>query len=266
MQFLKKNYEKIILGVVLLLVAGVSLMLTVRAGQERQLLADNLERKVTGTGKKAVKAVDLDGGGTALEHLSTQTTVSLAGNHKTFNPDPWVRKADGSIFPVADNGQKGARGLVLTETKPLSLSITFTAVTGTGEPYHYQFVVVRDYERQASKRRPMTVTLDQNGKSDLFTLPEVHGPKDNPTDVVIELIDTGERVTLIKDKTFSKTGLAFAADLRYEVENKTFPGKRQDESVTLAGVNYKIVAIGKDEVVVSAPNQVRTVIKLISPP
>ena len=264
MQFLKKHYEKIVLGVVLLLVAAVSLLLTLRAGDEKQRLADQLERKVTG-GKKAVKAVDLAGGVSALEHLSTQVTVMLAGDHKTFNPDPWVRKADGSIFPVMDNGQKGARGLVLTGTKPLNLSIAYLGVTGTGDPYHYQFSVIRDHERQPAKRRPLTVTLDEGGKSDLFALREVHGPKDNPTEVVIELFEGAERVTLGKDKTFTK-GLAYAADLRYEVENKNFLGKRPDESVLLAGVNYKIVAIGKDEVVVSAPNQVRTVVKLTSPP
>lgn len=264
MQFLKKHYEKIVLGVVLLLVAAVSLLLSLRAGDEKQRLADQLERKVTG-GKKSVKPVDLAGGVSALDHLSTQVTVMLAGEHKTFNPDPWVRKADGSIFPVADNGQKGARGLVLTATKPLNLSITFSAVSGTGDPYHYQFIVVRDHERQAAKRRPLTVTLDEGGKSDLFALREVHGPKDNPTEVVIELFDGSERVTLVKDKPFAK-GLAYSADLRYEVENKTFTGKRPDETIPLAGVSYKVVAIGKDEVVVSAPNQVRTVIKLSSTP
>ncbi len=266
MQFLKKNYEKIILGVVLLVVAGVSLYLTTLAGKEKEELQQKLDRKVAGGGKKTVKDVDLSGGVAALDHLSKPVTVMLAGDHKTFNPVPWVRKANGSIFPVADNGQKGVRGLVLAATKPLSLTITFTAVSGTEDPFHYQFVVVRDYERQAAKRRPMTVSLDVGGKGDLFALREVHGPKDNPTDVVIELLQGSERVTLVKDKPYSKDGLAYAADLRYEVDNKTFSGKRQDENLSLAGVSYKIVAIAKDEVVVSAPNQVRTVIKLTSQP
>ena len=83
--------------------------------------------------------------------------------------------------------------------------------------------------------------------------------------VPVELYELLARVTLAKDKPFNKN-LAFAADLRYEVENKNFTGKRPDETVLLSGVSYKVVAIGKDEAVVSAPNQVRTVVKLTGTP
>ena len=47
MQFLKKHYEKIVLGVVLLGVAATSLLLTMRAGDERQKLAEQLQQKLS---------------------------------------------------------------------------------------------------------------------------------------------------------------------------------------------------------------------------
>ena len=75
------------------------------------------------------------------------------------------------------------------------------------------------------------------------------------------MLSGNERVTLTKDKAYTK-GMDFAADLRYEAENKNFTAKRADESLMMSGVAYKIVAIQKDELVVSAPNQVRTTIKL----
>lgn len=264
MQFLKNNYEKVILGVVLLSVAAISLLLTLRAGDEQKKLAEQLQQKVTHS-QKAAKPVDLQESTAVLEQISGKVTVMLAGDHRTFNPGTWIRKSDGTIMPVPDNGQKGARGLVLTATHPVNLSVTYNLVAGTGEPYRYQFTVVRDHERQAVKRRPTTVSLSEGAKNDLFVLREVHGPKDAPTEVIVEFLGTSERVTLVKDKPFTK-GLAFAADLRYEVENKTLAGKRQDESFTLSGVSYKVVAIGKDEVVVSAPNFVRTTVKLSSAP
>ena len=264
LNMLKKHYEKIVLVVVLLTVAGASLLLTLRAGDERQKLADQLQQKVAGN-KKPFKPADLTTSIAALERLSAPIEVNLAGEHKTFNPNTWVRKAGGSIMPVKDSGGTGARGLILTGTHPLDLSITFVAVAGTGDPYRYQFNVLRDHEKQAAKRRPSTVSLNEGSKNDLFVLREIHGPKENPTEAVIELLDGGDRATLVKDKPFTK-GLAFAADLRYEVENKMINGKRADETVVLSGVAYKIVAIDKDAIIVQAPNKVRTTVKLTPAP
>jgi hypothetical protein len=264
MQFLKKHYEKIVLGVVLLGVAATSLLLTMRASDERQRLAEQLQQKVAGQ-QKPVKPVDLAGSVVSLERLSKPSVVMLAGEHKTFNPGTWIRKADGGIAPVGDRGGRGAEGLALVAIHPLNLSVTYVAVAGTGDPYRYQFTVVRDYEKQASKRRPTTISLTEGTKNDLFLLREVQGPKDNPTAVVIDILEGNERVTLAKDKTYSK-GMGYSGDLRYEAENKNFTGKRAEESLLLSGVSYKIVAIQKDELVVSAPNQVRTTIKLSAAP
>lgn len=260
MQFLKKHYEKIVLGVVLLGVAATSLLLTMRAGDERQKLAEQLQQKVGGK-QKPLKPVELAGSMVSLERLSKASVVTLSGEHKSFNPGTWIRKADATIAPVGDKGGRGAEGLKLTATHPLNLSVTYASIAGTGEPYRYQFVVAGDYEKQPAKRRPKTISLTEGTKNDLFVLREVRGPKDNPTEVVIEVLSGNERVTLTKDKAYTK-GMDFAADLRYEAENKNFTAKRADESLMLSGVAYKIVAIQKDELVVSAPNQVRTTIKL----
>ncbi len=267
MQFLTKikaHYEKIILGAVLLGVAAMALFLTKAAGDERDKLADQLKTRVGGK-QNAVKPVDLAGSVAALERLSQPAVVQLAGEHKTFNPNTWVYKSDGTITPVGDRPGSGTRGLLLNATQPLNLTISYTAVAGTAEPYRYQFSVVRDHERKAEKRRPTTVSLTEGTKNDLFALLEIHGPKDNPTEVVIELLEGGERVTLPKDKVFAK-GLAFSADLAYPIENRSWSHKRVDETIVLSGVTYKIVAIAKDEIVVSAPNRVRTTIKISAVP
>ena len=75
-----------------------------------------------------------------------------------------------------------------------------------------------------------------------------------------QLIETRERFILTKEKDFRKP-FGYAADLRSE--GKDFPAKRVDDALNLSGVTYKIVAIGKDELVVSAPNQVRTTIAAV---
>lgn len=267
MQFLTKlkaHYEKIVLGVVLLGVAAMALFLTQAASSERGRLDEQLNKRVTGKQGEA-KPVDLAAGIASLERLSAPASVQLSAEHKTFNANTWVYKADGTITPAGDRPGSGTRGLNLVGTQPLNLSISFAAVAGTAEPYRYQFSITRDYERKADKRRPTVVSLTEGTKNDLFILREVHGPKDNPTEVVIELIEGGDRATLTKEKVFTK-GMAFAADLTYPIENRNWARKRVDETIVLSGATYKIVAIAKDEIVVSAPNRVRTTIKLSTVP
>ena len=105
-------------------------------------------------------------------------------------------------------------------------------------------------------------SLTVGTKNDVMFLRDIKGPKEDPVELICELLETGERFVLSKEKDFRKP-LGYAADLRHE--NKDFPAKRVDDSVTLAGVAYKIVAIGKDELVVSAPNQVRSTIPAVVP-
>jgi len=79
------------------------------------------------------------------------------------------------------------------------------------------------------------------------------------TNFVCELISTRESFQLTKGKSFRRTQ-GYAADLRYEADRRDFPQKRVGESITLSGAVYKIVAIEKEELVVSAPNSVRTTV------
>jgi len=50
------------------------------------------------------------------------------------------------------------------------------------------------------------------------------------------------------DEIFKESGLTYA------IEKKELLGKRVDDTIMLSGSNYKIVAISKDEVVVSDPD------------
>jgi hypothetical protein len=70
---------------------------------------------------------------------------------------------------------------------------------------------------------------------------------------------TREAFNLTKGKNFRRTQ-SYSADLRYEADRRDFPQKRVGESINLSGAVYKIVAIEKDELVVSAPNSVRTTV------
>jgi hypothetical protein len=259
MDFLKKHYEKLILSVVLLVVAGAAFWLVQKVDSVRTSLAEQLNQTVGGK-KKALKQVDLTNDVVALRQLSQPYQLDLSGGHSVFNPIRWIRGSDGT--PKPDPRLDLANVLKLVATKPLDLIVVYLGPTGTGEPFRYQFSVTREYDKKVSNRRSITVSLTEGTKNDWFYLREVRGPKESAGEVVLELIEGGERVTLQKDKPFHKTR-GHQADLKFE--NKDFPGRRVDDSITIAATAYKIVAIGKDEIVVSAPNGTRTTIKLSTP-
>jgi len=259
MDFLKKHYEKLILSVVLLVVAGTAFWLVQKVDSVRTSLAEQLNQ--TGaTKKKPLKPVDLTNDVAALQQLSQPYQIDLSKGHSVFNPIRWIRGNDGT--PRPDPRLDLASVVKLVGTKPLNLTLVYLGPTGTGDPYRYQFSVTRDYEKKVSNRRPITISLTEGTKNDWFYLREVRGPKESAGEVVIELIEGGERATLQKDKPFSRPR-GYQADLKFEA--KDFPARRVDDSITIAGTAYKIVAIGKDEVVVSAPNGTRTTIKLSTP-
>lgn len=260
MDFLKKHYEKLILSVVLLVVAGAAFWLTQRVESVRTTLEEQLKLTV-GMKKKALKPVDLSGDLAALKQVSEPSALDLSSKHNVFNPIRWIRGADG--VPKPDPRRDLANSLKLLSTSPLNLTVVYLGPTGTGDPYRYQFSVTRDYEKKVSSRRPVTVSLTEGTKNEWFHLREVRGPKESAGEVVIELIEGNERASLSKDKPFARAR-GFQADLRFEA--KDFPARRVDDSLNLGGSQYKIVAIGKEELVVSAPNGTRTTVKLSTSP
>ncbi len=253
MDFIKKHYEKLVLSVVLLAVAVAAFLLVVEVGNVKQMLADQLQQRTTTKGAP-LKPVDLSTNQAVVNRLAARIQFSLDGDHNTFNPGTWDKSGDGLRRKP---GRAGLAGLTITRVTPLNLVIAYKGVAGTEEEPRYQFSMTKEYEKQPSQRRLQTFSLTQGAKDRGIQLIEVRGPRSAPTELVCELIDSRERFVVGPDKDFKKA-FGHSADLRSE--GRDFPAKRVDDSLVLAGVTYKIVAIGKDELVVSAPNQVRTTI------
>ncbi len=260
MEYVKKHYEKVALVVVLLAVAGLAYWLSSQVQSVQDDLVEKL-RVQTASIQKPLPPANLTNAEVALNKVTPKFSLELSGEHRTFNPGTWM-KVGGVIKPV------GAKGhlLTLARINPLNLNITFTGVAGAAEPLRYQFLVEKVFEKVPAKRRPITTSVVEGAKTEgtngTFLLREVKAPKDNPTEVTIELL--GERHTLVKDKLFSKV-MGYAADLKSEVTTREFLGKRQDESVNNNGANHKIISITPDEVILEAPNKTRSSLRLPSP-
>ncbi|NBP23194.1 MAG: hypothetical protein EBU81_01275 [Proteobacteria bacterium] len=263
MEFIKKQYEKLVLGFVLLAVAGLAISLVFSVSQVRSDL-ENALQQLAGAKQKPLVPENLETNltQTYLKKVTQRPQIVLAGqDHYTFNPITWTRASSGRLEPSKPRPNTGASGLSYVAAHDLVLEIAFEQVAGTPEAPRYQFSVRRDYEKTANARRAIveSVAVGSENKDQLFRVVEAQGPKESPTNFICELIATRETFQLAKGKSFRRTQ-GYSADLRYEADRRDFPQKRVGESITLSGAVYKIVAIEKDELVVSAPNSVRTTV------
>jgi len=249
MQYLKKHYEKVILVVVLLAVAGSAFWLTNQVETVRTTLEEQLRQQIGGK-QKELKPVDLAAATNAMSRLGAARSLQLSGEHKTVNPVAWLKNAAGFVRA----GDKG-HGLSIGKISPLNLAVTYTGVVGTGDPYRYQFTVEKAYEKQPAKRRPLTTSLTEGTKNDTFLLREVKPPKESATEVTIELL--AEKITLTKDKPYLKP-MAYSVDFKSDATGRDLPTKRQDETISNNGTPYKIISISEAEVIIEAPNKTRS--------
>ena len=114
----------------------------------------------------------------------------------------------------------------------------------------------------ATQRIKQTRYASVGDKKDLFTLNSIKGDPLNPESVELTLTDSGEKVTVSKDKPFQRVD-AYTADLRYPPENKNFPpGRRKGSPLTFNGEDYIIVDIHAGDVILSSQaNQKNTTLR-----
>ena len=84
-------------------------------------------------------------------------------------------------------------------------------------------------------------------------------PPDAPTELVLELTEGGDIVSIAKDKPFKRVD-GYTVDLKYPLENRPpWLNQRVGGALKFGGEDYIIVAITKTEVVVLAKsNQKKT--------
>jgi hypothetical protein len=107
---------------------------------------------------------------------------------------------------------------------------------------------------QRGKRQHYASVGEKVGeKNEAFTITDVSGSPGNPAQLklILQLTDTGEKVTLSKDKPFRRTD-GYSVDLKYDPEGKKWQGQRKDADLRFAGDDNIIVAINQDSVILRA--------------
>ena len=266
MELIKKHYEKIVLSLVLLALAVVAVLIFVEVGSFRENLESQLKNR-TGVKKKELATVDLSTDEAVLRQLASSVQVSLGGQHPLFGGIRWIRRPSGAVVPDTSAATQGPAGIADLILSPLQLTIDFTRVAGTPDSPRYEFVIGREFEKQKSKRGNVTLSTRvgealrlPGAKSELFRLLEVKGSATDPSELLIQLPAGDERVIVAPRRAYRKI-MGYAAQFTYGPEKRPFRSVRVDDTLSLSGSNYKVVSISDSELVISAPNQLRSSIK-----
>jgi len=282
MEFLKNHYEKVVLSLVLLLMAGGAVMLVLGAGSVQQEL-DNFKKVVVETGGQRP---DPPNRGEYLSAISNAQPrlIDLTKGHKVFNPELWYVNTNGDLI-IGTN--VGVSKLFVTEIKPLRLKLELV-ISGNAERPSYLVKMTKEFMPKVTDQKPINRSISLNSTNYLdetkpvrkfngYLVPRaISGPPDNPT-VELDYHDPSrdvEKVKLTKAQPF-ETVVDYGAKLLYSVENIQFPSparkdinyERKDSQLVFAGDTNIIVEITATNLVVKAiSNDKPTTIPLAPPP
>ena len=261
MEFLKKHYEKVLLGVVLLGLAVAVAFLPFKIASEKQKLED-LRNQLIHPNVKPLTNLDLTGPEGVLKRMAIPAEVDLSAPNRLFNPMVWQKAADGRLIKV-DASNIGPNALIVTNRKELDLIITLDEVTVGESGTRYRIGVKREASSNPREWAKTQKSCKLGDKNDIFAVRDAKAPADNPTNVTLTLeLNDGQLVKISKEKAF-KQAEGYTVDLRYPPENKVFPpNRRVGQPLAFNGEEYNIVAITTNEVVLLAKsNQKKTTVK-----
>ncbi len=243
MEFLKKHYEKIVLCVVLLGLAGSAVWM--RSGIER--VKTRLAGPEGGPPPRTAPPppIDLSVEQQALARITNPPPLVLSGEHNTFDPVTWKRKPNGDLLKILKTGPDA---LIVTNIVPLYTIITYDHPM---EGSVYVMGVQREVDLQQPNSKPKKFDYarkDEKMKSGLYIVRGIKGAENDPSEINLEITRTGDTNVWVSTNTPYKWVSSYLVDLKYDPETLTLPRKRVNDEFRLDKEPYIIVEITNDAV------------------
>jgi hypothetical protein len=256
MQFLKKHYEKILLGIVLAGMVGVLVFMIFYISADKQAMDDNANSLINPT-VKPLPDLDLSTNVAAMTRLESPYALDLDSGNKVFNPFDWVKNSDNQLVRKATS--TGAQVAVVTNIAPLYLVLSLDSITTNELGARYIIGVEKQAASTPAKRHKQQRFVSKGDKAnDIFLLMDVKGAPESPDALVFKLVDTGELATVTRDKVFRRVD-AYVADFRYDPEKKFFRGRRAGDKVNFGGIDFIVADVNPHELVLEdQSNQKKT--------
>lgn len=256
MQFFKKHYEKIVLGVVLAGLIGVLVFMLFYIAADKEAMEETIN-SVINPPVKPLPDLDLTTNAAAMTRLQSPFVLDLETGNKVFNPFEWQKTLDGRL--VKKDTSTGPQVVVVTGITPLYLVLKLDAVMTNELGARYNISVEDQAASLAAKRVPHHHYVSAGDKpNDTFQLLKVQGPPENPDALILKVMDTGETATVTRDKPFRRVD-AYMADFRYDPERKVFRARRAGDRVLFGGTDYLVEDVNSNELILTdLSNQKKT--------
>ncbi len=240
MEFLKKHYEKIVLCVVLLGLAGA--VVWMRSALEK--VKEPSDDEGSGPSPKTVllTPLDLTPEQRALAQITNPPTVVLSGEHNLFNPVTWKRKANGDLIKIVKTGPDA---LVATNVIPLYTIIAYDRPTDSP-------VYVMNWQQHVDLRQPghgksEYARKDAKMPSGLYIVRGIKGADNDPSEINLEITQTGRTDVWVSTNTPYKHIDSYLVDLKYDPDpSLPLLKRRVNDEFNLDGEPYKVVEITND--------------------
>lgn len=251
MQFIKKHYEKIILGAVLLGLTVALAALPFKIAGERQELEDN-RNKVVNVSPKELPPLILDRPNASLLRAQSPFALNFSSEHNLFNPVRWQKSAEGK--PIKEQKVDLLAGLVVTKINPLYLTVTFDSTNTSG----YLVKLARQTKTARNESEVsgfLTLEKPNLQNRNLLMLREVKGGDTQPLQLGLELVETGEKISVAPGAPFRRVD-GYTVDLK-PPEGSVRSNLREGSAIRFGGEEYTIrsikeVAPAEYEIVLSA--------------
>ena len=234
LEFFKRHYEKMILCVVLLGLAWTAVWLPKMIGDAKNQAA--VPDPVANP--EVMPPLDVAPLVAVMRHVTNPPPAIFSGEHNLFNPVVWKRKPSGELLKIL---KIGGDALVVTNITPLYLIIGLDHPSGNG---YYMFTQV-----QSGKRSLEYAKLNEKPRSSLYTLRAIKGAPEDPSQIQLEVPEEDQPVWISKDKPYQRVD-GHTAYLKYDPESLSLPRKHVNDTFTLDGDQYKVVAITNNAVTV----------------
>ena len=258
MSFIKKNYEKVLLGAVLLGLVGSLLFLPIIIANDQQQLKAAREN-LTKIPPKPLPALDMSRETNVMNRLESPYALDFETTNRLFNPVQWQRRPDGSLIKIETGDEVGPKAVKVANIIPLHYILRLDSIEPATQVSAARYVVSiqRENAELPMQRRPRQHFVSVGEKEEAISLISASGPADNPQ-LVLQILETGETVTLTKATPYERVD-GYAADLTYPPEAKKWAAQRVGGVLKFYGNEYNIVVIDQNEVVISAQsNQKKT--------
>lgn len=273
MEFLKNHYEKLILGLTLLLMAAGAVMLVLEAGMVQEEL-DGYRKTIVESEGKPPATEDSAARKKTLDQARRPPQTDFVKVHRVFNPDAWYVDTNGNLVAGTN---VGVNRLIVQSITPQQLQLEFAAVGGSPERPSVSFNMVRQFGRTPAEtnrtRRSITLnttntsnTLDPARKLVLHAR-EIGGTPEAP-EAKLELHEPGKdplKFLLSKAQNFA-TVIDYVAHIYYEVEtNFVWKVARKDTPLVFAGDTNIVVEVTATNVILRAVSNDKITILPLGP-